>query len=114
MESEKMKNMIILKDLQSNIVEEAFVVLKNNVKIHKKEKIDKCNSVAEEEKVKSKDYMVKEAEFIINDYIKNIENKEYEIKKGKKNMQTKYKRLKTFTTILMVVAIISFLVAIFK
>ena len=41
MESEKMKNMIILKDLQSNIVEEAFVVLKNNVKIHKKEKIDK-------------------------------------------------------------------------
>ena len=47
-------------------------------------------------------------------HIKNIENKEYEIKKGKKNMQTKYKRLKTFTTILMVVAIISFLVAIFK
>ena len=30
-----MKNMIVLKDLPSNLIEEAFVVLKENKKIHK-------------------------------------------------------------------------------
>ena len=35
-----MKNMVILKNLPSNMVEEAFVVFKNNVKIHKTEKIE--------------------------------------------------------------------------
>ena len=37
MDIKSMKNIIVLKDLPSNVVEEAFVILKDNVKIHNKE-----------------------------------------------------------------------------
>ena len=40
MEKEQMKNMIILKDLPSNIVDTAFIVFKDNVKVHKLQKIE--------------------------------------------------------------------------
>ena len=33
MESGDMKNIIVLKNLQSNLIEEAFVVLKNNINV---------------------------------------------------------------------------------
>ena len=102
-----MKNIIILKNLPSNMVEEAFVVFKDNVKIHKMQKIEKNKKIEKEEKPKTKDYMIKEAEMIIQDYISKIEEKEYEIGKGNKKLKEKYNRLKALTVFLGMFSILS-------
>ena len=41
MEASKMKNMVVLKNLPSNLVEEAIVILKSNKHVKKLEKIEK-------------------------------------------------------------------------
>ena len=41
METSNMKNMVILKNLPSNLVEEAIVILKSNKKVKKLEKIER-------------------------------------------------------------------------
>jgi len=105
-----MKNMIILRNLPSNMVEEAYIVFKNNVKIHKVEKVEKGKIDKKEEKiekVESKDYMVKEAEMIINDYIAKIEKREYELGSGNKKLKEKYKKLKAITLFLTMFSLLS-------
>ena len=100
METKIMKNMIVLRNLPSNMVEEAFVVFKDNVKIHKKEKVEKNKFIEKEEKPKSKEYMIKEAEMIVQDYISRIEQREYEIGSSNKKLRDKYKRLRALTIFL--------------
>ena len=114
MDSNGMKNMVVLRNLQSNIVEEAFIVFKNNVKIHKVEKVDKNKSIAKKENPKTKDYIIKEAEFIINDYISKMEKKEYELGNGNKKIKEKYKRLKALTIFLGMFSILSMALIILK
>lgn len=41
METSNMKNMVVLKNLPSNLVEEAIVILKSSKKVRKLEKIEK-------------------------------------------------------------------------
>ena len=43
MNSENMKNMVVLKDIPSNIVEEAIIILKPNVKIKSLDIVDNKN-----------------------------------------------------------------------
>ena len=67
MDKINMKNMVVLKDLPSNIVEEAIVVLKNNKKINnfqlaKNKKQEKSEVIIENKQ--DKKYIVKEAAFI--------------------------------------------------
>ena len=83
MEDLDSKNMIILKDLPSNIVKEAYVVFKSNKMIRKFQKINKNNEKKKEEE-ESNRYAVKDAEMLVLDYIekeKKIANKKIEIKK---------------------------------
>lgn len=98
MEASKFKNMVVIKNLPSNIVEEAIVILKSNKKIKKLEKIEK-GKLSEVETIKEKDnnYVVKEAEMLISNYINKIENKES--KKQNKDINRKYKRLKNYAFI---------------
>lgn len=105
-----MKNMIILRNLPSNMVEEAYIVFKNNVKIHKVEKVEKGKIEKKEEKIESKDYMVKEAEMIINDYITKIEKREYELGSGNKKLKEKYKKLKAITLFLTIFSFLSLVI----
>lgn len=71
-----MKNIVVLQNLPSNIIEEAIVVLKANQKI-KKHKFVKGKGSQEEAKNENKDkYIVKEAEMIVSNYIAEMENKE--------------------------------------
>lgn len=107
MDSNGMKNMIVLRNLPSNMVEEAFIVFKNNVKIHKAEKIDKSKILQKEEKEKSKDYMIKEAELIVSNYISQIEKREHDLCSGSKKLKEKYKRLKALTVFLAMLSTIS-------
>ena len=113
MESSDMKNMVVLKNFPSNIVEEAIIIFKENQKVKEKEFIERGNKINSAEiQTKSKDYILKEAEMLVTDYINKIENKK-KIEKGNKNVITKYKILKyssiTLTIFLVIGLIINFI-----
>ncbi len=100
----EMKNMIVLKDLPSNIVEEAWVILKPEMRHKEKEIIKKlqANNVKDETK---NEYVVKEAETVIYDYLKNINN--YEDKKKYNVIIKKYKKLKKISFVVFCVLAIT-------
>ena len=58
MQINKMKNMIVLNNLPSNVVEEAFVVLKPNIKFE--------NNKIENSKIEN---VLKEAENVVSSYV---------------------------------------------
>ena len=100
-----MKNIVVLKNLPSNLVEEAIVVLKANKKIRKLEYIDKKNEAASKE-IDSKDYILKEAEMIISNFISNVEKIDRR-KSPVNNITAKYRRLKIITIVLCVITFIN-------
>ena len=111
MNKESMKNMVILKDLPSNIVEEAIVILKPNIKL---KNLDLSNEKKENNKSNNKDnsknYVINEAELIINNYLSKIEkNKEIEIEKNKK-INIKYKIAKMTSIFLGILLLISLII----
>lgn len=67
MDTSKTKDMVILKNLPSNIVKEAYIVLRPNIK----QKIDNIYKYSEG---KWPEYIVQEAENVISNYISEIEN----------------------------------------
>ena len=73
METSKMKNMVVLKNLPSNMIEEAIVIFKENSKIKAKDVINKSNQLSQVQG-KSKDIIFKEAEMLVNDYVKRVES----------------------------------------
>jgi len=105
----QMKNIIILKDLPSNLIDEAFVILKNNKKIKSLERIEnkKSNGI---EKEKSEEYIVKEAEMVISNYLSNLENEKQIRSYSVKRIENKYKRLKAISIILGIMLVINTLV----
>ena len=110
MEVSNMKNMIVLRNLPSNLVEEAFVVLKANKKIKKLETIENNKKVVGDiQSTKDKEYMFKEAEMLVSDYVYKMENKE-KLEENKKKEYKKIKKLKKFTYISTVIAILEGLV----
>jgi len=106
MNSEKMKNMIVLKNLPSNIVDEAIIVLKDNKKAKSFKKLEKQNNgiISQEE---TEDYIINEAEMVISNYLSKVE-KEKQIKTySMKKMEDKYKKLKITSIILGVIVLIN-------
>lgn len=104
---DKMKNIVVLKNLPSNLVEEAIVILKGNKKRIKslKSLVSKNGTKIEN---KSNDYIVKEAEMVISNYITSLENQKFcKSKKKIKNIEKKYKRLKVATIILSIMLFVS-------
>lgn len=100
-----MKNIVVLKNLPSNLVEEAIVVLKENKKIHKYQLAQ--NEEKKDKEVKEDNgYIVKEAEMLIKNYTENLEKKSPKWKNNIKKLEKRYKnsiRLNfflLFTTIL--------------
>lgn len=108
METSDMKNMVVLRNLPSNMVEEAIIIFKETQKVKQKELIDKSSKINSSEiQPKSKDYILKEAEMLVSDYINKIENKK---KIGKnRDIIDKYEKLKKYSyisTILLIISII--------
>lgn len=97
MDIQNMKNMVVLKNLPSNLIEEAFVVLKDNVKVHKEELAGNKKRETNEKTKKDKDYVIKEAENIVSEYISKIERKDFKVSKEKIKLEEKCKRLKYAT-----------------
>ena len=99
----KMKNMIILKEIKSNLIEEAIVVFKENVKIPQENCIKKSSGCSEENL--DNDLCVKEAEMVIKDYILRVENRSFI-----DELNRKCKYLKIMNIILVIAAIVAVLV----
>ena len=98
MENSNMKNIVVLKNLPSNLVEEAIVILKSNKHAKKLQHIDKNAGTDYYENKNTKDYVIKEAESVIANYITKIE-KNKNIKKVNTNIEFKYKKLKIYSII---------------
>lgn len=111
---DKMKNIVVLKNLPSNIVEEAIVILKCDKKSVEcvKKHIKNSSSEKQIKSVdKSKDYIVKEAQMVISNYISNIENQKIlkNNKKDSKKLEKKYKVMKIAMVIMFVALVINLL-----
>lgn len=111
MNTGNLKNIVVLKDLPSNLVEEAIVVLKENQKIPKLEPASKDKKENESDmKKNSKDYIVKEAQMLIADYISRVENKNKKENQLIQKLNKKCKWLKSVNQALMVSLAISILI----
>lgn len=113
MEASKFKNMVVIKNLPSNIVDEAIIVLKTSKKIKKLQKIEQNRKVSVNESTKKdKDYIVKEAEMLVNDYISKIEEDD---KKDffNKNLKDKYRKLKKYSIVVTIVCAIQTILIVF-
>lgn len=119
-----MKNIIILKNLPSNILDEAIIVVKekkkaldidclknSKAKERKKEEIlqgyMKDEDLKKFEKIEkdNRQFVVKEAELVINNYLQRIEDNKNIIDKNK--LKIKYNKLKYINFVLLAISILS-------
>lgn len=138
MNKTNMKSIVILKNLPSNLIDEAIVVIKDKKKIKEedynklienekyrlnqnKKKKNKCSqgyinaeelSKIEKIEKENRKYVIKEAELVIGNYLNNLEKNEKE--KTAKRLQAKCKRIKIINLILTFLTLISFIMAIKK
>lgn len=96
---EKMRNVIRIKDVPSNTIEEAIIILKENKKVKKYDGYNKFKNTNNDGK--NDNYVIKEAELIISNYLKNSEPK------TKEQSNKKVKRLKIFNVVLILSLIVS-------
>lgn len=110
MESSDMKNMVVLKNLPSNMVEEAIIIFKENQRVRERELVEKCSKSSDVNvQCKNKEFVLKEAEMLVTDYINKIEKNREESKKKTSNIEFKYKILKLYSitsTVLLIISLI--------
>lgn len=108
MDASRMKNIIVLKDLPSNLVDEAIVILKNGSKIRDKEVVDNNRQTSFEENGEGNyEIAIKEAELLVDDYIKKLEKpKEKMPNSNVRKMHLKYKKLQICSLLLGITTII--------
>lgn len=99
MNSNQMKNIIVLKNLPSNIIDEAFIVLKSNKKVKSLKKMENIqeNNVQTE---KSKDYILREAEMVITNYLSKMEKEKAYKSYSVRQIENRYKKMKIATIVL--------------
>ena len=105
MQDGQMKNMVVLKNLPSNIIEEAIIILKANKKV-KKVEYTKKNEFQKMPLIQEEGYIVKEAEMIIENYLTEIEEKK---NPKDKYYEKKYNRLKYVSFTLAFIALVEFM-----
>ena len=111
MNIESMKNMVVLKNLPSNIVEEAIVVLKPNVKLKSLDLAEnKAKNKKGESKYNSKRYIINEAEMVVNNYLSKLEKDKKNNYKINKEIENKYKRAKKLVIFLGIILVATFLI----
>ena len=110
METSDMKNMVVLKNLPSNMVEEAIIIFKENQRIKERELVEKSITSNEVEfQHKNKDAILKEAEMLITDYMNKIEEKKQTSKNHQNKIIFKYRILKLYSitsTIFLIISLI--------
>lgn len=119
-----MKNIIVLKNLPSNLVDEAIVVLKENKKVKKYQYVDgsKTEKTGKDQKKAQKnidnsneknsnEYILKEAEMVVNNYISSLETKSTKWKNNMKKLEKRYRQSIKLNIILGVITIISLILS---
>ena len=91
------KNMLVLKDLPSNLIEEAYVVLNPSLKakIQEMEKNKNSDIGDEQKKILSKNYILEEAKYVLLNYVSKFETKKESV--NKLILEKKYRKLKRIT-----------------
>ena len=113
MKKTNLKNMIFLKNLPSNIIDEAIVILKDNKKVKKLQKIDINKAIKEENsKVKNNGYIIKEAEMILNQCFSKVEEKD--TKNVKQEYDKKNKKLKRYLIITSAIVFLETIILLIK
>ena len=111
MNKEYMKNMVVLRDLPSNIVEEAIVILKPNVKLKSLNIAEKDNKKAKKNSEEySKKYIINEAQMVISNYLSNIEKQKKKNYNANKKVEIKYKRTRIICIFLLICLVFSFVI----
>lgn len=131
MDKDAVKNIIILKNLPSNIVEEAFVVVKPSLKVHKLDLIQDMKQIENMDKLekgkgkefkkidiknleKENKYVIKEAESVLNSCVENLEKQLKGNYKAEKSYKIKYNRLKKLsfgiTSLFLLYVVLSFFI----
>lgn len=115
MNQSSLKNMVILKNLPSNIVEEAIIILKANKKVKKLQKIENNNRVENmPNQLKGNEYILKEAELLVSKYISKIEENKQEKEKKNIKIGRKCKRLKNYAYVTSFIIIIETMIILIK
>jgi len=109
MDASKMKNMIIIKNLPSNIIDEAFVVLKSNKKMKVLERIEKEKEKASKGQNNTQNYITKEVEMVLSNYLADIEESKKIKNQNIKKLEKKYKKLRNLSIMLGILLAISFI-----
>ena len=106
MENSQMKNIVVLKNLPSNMIEEAIVILKSKKSAREFQYIDKdTKTIKQKDSKDKKDFIIKEAESVISNYIDSSEKNNK--KKENSTIKKKYKRLKIYSVLISVAFIIA-------
>ncbi len=106
MKQNQMKNMVVIKDLPSNIVDEAIIILKNNKKIKSLNTIEKQGTEKHEKEI-NENYVVKEAEMVISNFISQIEKEKHFKSFSIKQLEFRYKKMKAVTIVLSIIVVIN-------
>ena len=110
MQMNNLKNIVVIKNLPSNIMEEAIIILKSNKYAKKLQMIEKNNNKELEQKEgNGKEYIIKEAEALLSSYISKIEENKH-LEKPNKTLKEKYKKLKRYSIIVTIFFAISFII----
>ena len=107
-----LKNTVVLKNLPSNIVEEAIIVFKANIKL--KEEQEMNNNTEINKNRKEKDYILKEAEMLVNNYIRRVEEKKRIKNEIQKKVDKKCKNLKKYVFIMGIILLLETIFIIIK
>jgi len=113
MSTESMKNMVVLKNLPSNIVDEAIIILKPNVKVKSldlAENKKESKNAKNEKEQNSKQYIINEAEMVISNYLSKIDNNKKNIYKTNKKIENKYKKTRAISIFLGIMLFLTFLI----
>lgn len=110
-----LKNMVVLKNLPSNIVEEAIVILKSNKKVKQAEKIEKKIVMENlENRNKEKEYIIKEAEMLVSNYISSLEQKKKERNINNKKLNQKYIKVRNYAIIISLIMMLESIAILIK
>ena len=112
MQNSNLKNIVVLKNLPSNLIDEAIVILKSNKNAKKLQLAERSMTVQFKEPNNDRDYVIKEAESIIANYVSKVEKNKIS-KRLNNNIETKYKKIKTYSIFVSIILALCILRTIF-
>lgn len=112
MSNDNLKNIVVLKNLPSNLVDEAIVVLKSKKTAKKLELVEKNSAIYFKKTSNNNDYIIKEAENVVANYINKIE-KGRNVKRANNNIEVKYKKIKAYSIFVSIILLLCIIRSVF-